>query len=204
MDEAILGFDVRIWPAQIMRAYWPPYRRSMYLIKTSVLAPLSVDQAVWPSLEESISRSNEWLTSIQGSLPLYHNLNDLLNHKYLKKGCTIAVSLLIQNNHDNAAYDTMHNSSRVIPDRVEGDWIKLGYDVADEGLISGLMNCGYDETRVDSVRQYWTPHLNADHLFDLQSLAVEFAEFSNSRVPEHAPFFVYGVYQIRTEPEKGP
>lgn len=72
----------------------------------------------------------------------------------------------------------------------------LGYDVADWGLISGLSNCGFmPEEPVSDYRAKWGPKLNAHHLFDDIEAAYDFAKFTDQRVPEHAPFYVFGVWQ---------
>ena len=85
-----------------------------------------------------------------------------------------------------------------IPPEVHPSWLLLGYDVADEGLLSGLSNCGYDPVYdgLESIRARWGPHLNVFHLFNDHSEAYEFKQFSDRRVEEHAPFYVYGLWLI--------
>lgn len=74
----------------------------------------------------------------------------------------------------------------------------LGYDVGDAGLLSGLMNCGYDEEAAE-LRERFARHLNHHHLFYDRERALHFARLTNERVPEHAPFFVYGLYRLTDE-----
>ena len=198
MDEVILGFDLRDCSTERAAARWPSKHRLAFLIKTDVVAPRSVDRAVWPSLEKSGGDESVRLTSVPGLLPLHHKLSDLeaVHRLNSTETCIIGITLLVQFGHENAAIDTMQKSGRIVPDQLEIGWRLLGYDVADEGLVSGLMNCGYDEETVGGIREHWTPYLNAGHLFDMKTVAFEFAEFSNSRVHEHAPFFVYGIYEV--------
>ncbi len=76
-------------------------------------------------------------------------------------------------------------------------WTLLGYDVADSGFTSGLSNCGYrpDIDDVESLRRDWGPKLNERGLFDALEHADEFRRVSDARIPEHAPFFVFALYE---------
>ncbi len=73
------------------------------------------------------------------------------------------------------------------------DWTLLGYDVADHGLTSGLSNCGYGATEKPDWQQRWARRLNDFGLMMTIDDAEAFAEACDARVPEHAPFFVYGL-----------
>lgn len=79
---------------------------------------------------------------------------------------------------------------------IEGETERLGYDVADEVMTSGLSNCGYSNEERDVVRLCWASRLNRFHLFDDGDEALQFKDFSDARVPEHAPFFVFGIYRL--------
>jgi hypothetical protein len=72
----------------------------------------------------------------------------------------------------------------------------LGYDVADYDLLSGLTNCGYAPEEAASLAPVWAPLLNEWHLFGNPGDATAFAAVAEERVPEHAPFFAYGIYQL--------
>ena len=73
----------------------------------------------------------------------------------------------------------------------------LGYDVADYYLMSGLANCGYSPQEAASLAPAWAPLLNEWHLFGSPVDATAFAAVTAERVPEHAPFFAYGIYLLR-------
>jgi len=79
-------------------------------------------------------------------------------------------------------------------DPASAGWVCLGYDVADAGLLSGLTNCGYTAAEKDALVEDWAAHLNDLHLFGTARAAHRFAEHADRRVPEHAPFYVYGLY----------
>lgn len=72
----------------------------------------------------------------------------------------------------------------------------LGYDVADCDLLGGLANCGYAPEEAASLASALAPLLNEWHLFDNPEDATAFAGVTAERVPEHAPFFGYGIYQL--------
>lgn len=79
------------------------------------------------------------------------------------------------------------------PNNIKEDWKLLGYDVADKYLLSGLMNCGYKK---EGDYNKFKNSLNEYHLFNSINDAKEFKRSTNARVPEHAPFFVYGLWLI--------
>jgi hypothetical protein len=75
-----------------------------------------------------------------------------------------------------------------------------GYDVADYWMLSGLTNCGYkpeEEEEAASPAPVWGPRLNDWHLFADPDDAETFADVMDKRVPEHAPFYAFGLYQLR-------
>jgi hypothetical protein len=79
------------------------------------------------------------------------------------------------------------------PTSLDADWTRLGYDVADGSLLSGLMNCGYDDER-PTLQARFAGLLNEHHLFSDVSGAAEYRLVCDLRVTEHAPFFVFGLY----------
>ena len=73
-------------------------------------------------------------------------------------------------------------------------WLPLGYDVCDSVLASGLLNCGYSDGEQELFANRWGSKVNRWHLFDFAEDAFKFAELTDSRVPEHAPFGVFRLY----------
>jgi hypothetical protein len=81
--------------------------------------------------------------------------------------------------------------------RTLGDgWDLLGYDVATPFLLSGLSNCGYNEQQKNALSRLWLGKLNKVGLLTDLDDAVAFTEVTNRRVPEHAPFLVFGLYEL--------
>jgi hypothetical protein len=90
------------------------------------------------------------------------------------------------------------------PERPERGWDLLGYDVADGAWFCGLSNCAYTPDEPVTLRESWAPELNEHHLFHDREPAFGFVEVTNARVPEHAPFHVYGLYRVRQPPRRAP
>jgi hypothetical protein len=83
-----------------------------------------------------------------------------------------------------------------MPHHGSEDWISLGYDVCDETLTSGLTNCGYAREYTLTYKNEWADRINEWHLIRTVDDAADFARFSDIRVPEHAPFFVFHLYRV--------
>lgn len=85
------------------------------------------------------------------------------------------------------------------PAELAQGWPSLGYDVADNGQISALSDCGYQEDEMKRARASWGSDVNEWGLLSSVQNAVALKDFSNSRVPEHAPFYVYEIFRIGFE-----
>jgi hypothetical protein len=68
--------------------------------------------------------------------------------------------------------------------------------VADAGGISGLANCAYTEEQVRQLGTVWAPRLNSFGLFSNVGDAAAFRQLTDQRVLEHAPFWLYGLWQL--------
>ena len=86
------------------------------------------------------------------------------------------------------------------PEKISPNWTFLGYDVVEGefgGVISGLTNCGYTKDEKKIIKNNgWENDLNSYHLLNSIEVANEFRKFTNKRVSEHAPFYVFGIYLI--------
>ena len=97
---------------------------------------------------------------------------------------------------------TTYRGARLIRPLVRDEaWELLDYDVADQWLLSGLTNCGFDKMTedVEAIRQKYVPALKVYHLFDEIERVAEYKTFSDERMQEHAPFFVFGIWLIKKE-----
>jgi hypothetical protein len=87
--------------------------------------------------------------------------------------------------------------SSAVPKSPPAGWSLLGFDVADSSFLSGLANCGYtDHLVLLEARKNWANRLNEWHLFQEEDAARSFREEVDIRVPEHAPFFVFGLWVL--------
>ena len=82
-----------------------------------------------------------------------------------------------------------------LPDR---RWKFLGFDVGDFSMLSGLTNCGYQGSDHEDAARILPSGVNEHHLITTVADAFAFRTFSDNRVSEHAPFFVYGLWRIPT------
>jgi hypothetical protein len=197
--EALIGFDARTAAA----TPWPAERRRLYLLKEDVEKPLSLDPLVWPNLFgdgmfETLASAPVAAPSWRGpNSPLWEDLGALQallqSTLALPAYDVIAVTRLTQKDYVPSVAGPYGGPTR--PAQRDRAWALLGYDVAD-GAISGLSNCGYSDDEAQAGRARWAPLLNENHLFARVEDAFDFAAYSDARVPEHAPFFVFGLWRI--------
>ena len=215
----LLGFDAReMWLSG--RDAWDEERKQLFLLRLDVEKPLSIDRAVWASVFDKYPAQRPAYIGIweEGWEELRRLEECLDKHKTLlgrfyivaftvmKTVCTsdelaaLAEYLKFLKAGDpcGAARMSGRETGMADPSIVDPQWSSLGYDVADLGLTSALTNMGrLPDEDVDSLRAQWGAQLNSFHLFNHCSQANEFKNYSSRRVPEHAPFFVYGLWLIK-------
>ncbi len=213
-DHTLLGFDARkMWLDAAV--HWPPERRHGFLLRHDADPVLSVDEMVWPSVFQThqligMSPTERQALGVTGperpewigpNLPLWEDLDELTaalaGHGAAPKPTwTIAVTCTAGAAAMEAVpYGPHPGETR--PAAPNDAWTFLGTDVADGSLLSGLTNCGYrDEDFAETSRETWARGLNRYHLFDDRGVADRFRAFSDERIPEHAPFLVYGLWLI--------
>ena len=88
--------------------------------------------------------------------------------------------------------------SKTEPSNIDMAWKFLGFDVSDDDQLSGLSNCGLNESECSrQERENWGKLLNEFHLFSSYEDADRFRIWIDKRVEEHVPFSVYGLYIIK-------
>lgn len=192
----LLGFDARVVDSS---PFWLPGRRQEHLIKSDVQAPRSVDTGVWPSIFDHANESSrpEWIGPLD---PVWENLRALRENlaSIAEPFSLIAITLVrAPDKYSLSSVERLSElSTSVVPAWPEAGWDLYGYDVADTSFLSGLSNCGYDAAMRPQMRSAWGGSLNDNHLFNSAHRASEFARVCDDRIAEHAPFLVYGLWNV--------
>jgi hypothetical protein len=160
---------------------------------------LSVDQKVWKAQCLQPDDPNKW----RGVLNHWSSLEDLRNateasNPEISKSTWLIATTIVWNVLPSEVQDfwLAECIEPTMPSSLPQDSIFLGYDVADRWLLSGLSNCGYASNELAKWRNAWSDKVGDTHLFPDMSDAIEFKARTNKRVPEHAPFFVYGIFRL--------
>lgn len=205
----LLGFDIRLMPEDYVEIRWSQDVRDIFLLRPEIKWPLSVDLSVWPSFFRYWKDSFSFIERIniipvdfrQQALDLWSSLERMKDYffkegKPAQNGLMIAIVLetqqktLLTNEYWGAVLDP------ILPiNMIPTEWLCLGYDVADQYMLSGLSNCGYNVSEKLILQKTWATRLNEYGLFKNLEDAIEFTTLSEQRVPAHAPFYVYSLYQ---------
>ena len=178
--EATIGFDLR---STVPDPSWTVDRRRRFLPRGDVTSVRSVDPLVWvrpPGLPPAPQGEGLW-----------PDLSDLFAAAHALDHAGAMAVRITAFEEDGP---TPENADAIGP--ASGRYDLLGYDVADYGLLGGLTNCGYTPEEAASLEPVWAPLLNKWHLFGNPEDATAFAAVTEKRVPEHAPFFTYGIYLL--------
>jgi len=204
IQEKIIGYDAReYWLT--FRQGWTEQRKQNFLYRLDILKPLSVDTRVWPTIFESEQRPAP--DGRIGFQTCWANLSDLqtavtraFQEKPMRAWRMIAITLVLGRYCQNDEVPWSSRLPPVNPDQLGMDWIFLGYDIADQWMLSALSNCGFlpDLDNVPKLRASCTPRLNKFHLFQNVDDAILFKHFSDQRLKDdHAPCFVFGLWVLK-------
>jgi hypothetical protein len=209
-EETLPGFDAREMSLSALPTLGPGGGRPVqFLLREDLDDVLSADRMVWPSIFKarvSLDRGPElpqpdW---IGPNAPFWEDLNALRNAIPHWHGNEHPFWLIAAMWHSDLGFHKEERLegkilgpylARTTPEHRDRAWRLLGFDVTDPG-ISGLSNCGYDDAEREGLAAEWAHRLNRYHLFDSLEPAFEFRTLTNARVPEHAPFFVIGLWSI--------
>jgi hypothetical protein len=196
--SALLGFDARVAGAD--RPPWDATRRARYLLRPDVTAPASTDRLAWPSVFDlaGAPAPPAWTGANATVWDDLERLRAFVSERWprpVPSHATVAVTWVSDRGFVEAGEAGPYREPTK-PPATAAEWSLLGFDVADGSLLSGLMNCGYDAAEVDDLRVRWGRRLNDHGLFGSIGDALAFRAVTDARVPEHAPFFVYGLYLI--------
>lgn len=190
MNEEILGFQLRLLPSRIPS--WDNERRITFLLREQVATPLSVDEAVWPILDDANERTRVFLDPEEP-------INGLKLHALRREARPNAGSLVAITSTPLVAA-VVREKHRIAPLPRASENLKdlgfhrLGFDVADEYFYSALFNCGFGSEKGDLAKRFGSI-LNEHGLFDFPGDATAYSERADARVRDHAPFRVFGIWQ---------
>ncbi len=205
--EILLGFDARErWFGE--EEPWGAEWITGALLRRDIDKPLSIDRLVWPSIFDFHPELEPRYTGLYGQM--WESLEQLERH--LRQAALTRDHWLVAFAVMPAACDSEQLArsrewgENTSPKQLDSDWQLLGYDVADDSANSSLvtMRAAGDATHPKSLRTRWGPHLNRAHLFADCSQAAEFKRFSDQAIPDHAPFFVYGIWFVRVRGDSFP
>lgn len=176
---------------------WDENRKDNFLLRCDVAGVLSIDTLVWPSaLSDSAVGADGAPVHIGGPEipeyvgpdgPLWEDLEAL--RRFVAKN-----QARIRRPYEIIAFSGLGGACNDLEPR---EWTFLGFDVSDDGGISGLSNCGFTREDRDAMKDHgFSPALNQWHLFTSLDAAEAFSEYSDTRVREHAPFRVITVHRV--------
>lgn len=200
--ERILGYGARtLDPA--LEGLWDTRRRETFLLRPDVRVPLSVDVLVWPSVFTPLASPRDLITAAQGFQAIERDLasfkKQLRDRTPASPYSVVAITLPDIDQGSSSELDSLRQYVAVTsPAVVDVGMVKLGYDVADASLMSALMNCAPPPDKVLAQRREWVPSIKDYHLFADVDAAGRFRDAADRRVPDHAPFFVFGMYRLPT------
>lgn len=184
-DLLYAGADVRVDPSG--DGGWTAERRSTYLLRTDVAFPLSVDPNVWERAPGDRAYPVPWtpVEEVQKRAAALMASKD-----------RVCVAVFAAAAEDPAEEEDLRSRTGAeTPLAVDPSWTFVGFDVADSTETSGLSNCGYG-AELEDLRTAWAPCLNVRGLFRVIEDAFAFRKVTDARVPEHAPFTVYGIWIV--------
>ncbi len=187
-NEVFLWVDLRV-SGDSGAPEWTSQRRIDYLLRDDVKRPLSVDTAVW---ESPLRQGDEMRGPLLWKFQEFDDtFKQCMNNESVWL-IYISISTFYFNKHQKSIFniELIENN----PKSNLSDLKFLGYDVADQFLLSGLTNCQYTNDEATAMIRKWKTKINKYHLLDNMEDAMKYLHETERRVPEHAPFFVYGLY----------
>lgn len=187
MNAYVYGYSIRyLRPDED----WTKQRRSFFLLDESVEIPKSVDANVW----EEVAGQEADSSFGKIRLPCWEDRDEMLKitayNSAHKDKVELTIVVFVEDEEPLPEIVEMNSHDPI--DQPTGFFI--GYDIADDGLISALSNCGFSEhDRIVATDKY-ARYLNRHGLFEDVRIANQFAADSEIRVPEHSPFYVFGLY----------
>jgi hypothetical protein len=194
MEELMIGFDAREMSIDFNQA-WTDDQKQIFILRQDILKPVTVDTWIWKTVFEVADIQLPAYVSLRGDL--WAELSKL--RLFLKSSAITQpywVIAVTQVGTQTELEEWLYYRDVIKPSEVGDSWKFLGYDIAEETLLSGICDMGYREDEGAFARQKYAPHLNQYNLFTDREIAADFAKWSNQRDPGHGPFRLYKLYLI--------
>lgn len=179
------GTDLRQHPGRRDDS-WTRDRRDRYLLSPEVARPLSVERRVWGAVAGHEDPPRPWIAveEVLDRVPVAEPMDAWV---------AVVLGIVAVDAAEAAAIGQTMGADKDLV--VDPGWTFLGFDVAD-GDISGRSNCGYDDAEMLDLRRAWGPKLNDHGLFTELADVLTFRTDTDARIPEHAPFRVFGLWMV--------
>lgn len=221
MNQRLVRFDVRLDKDDYVDAFWDREHRNRFLLRPDIEWPLSVDPLVWPSVFYSgIFRKASNLPYGSIEVPpstddgqYWLNLGQMKHYYEIHKkpassGVFVGIDLFSERSltgevvpyETRAGIQCALTLGHAVPSERPPASELLGYDVADDSWISGLSNCEYSSAEGDQLRPLWASRMNEFGLLRSLEDAMEFRLLSDTRVPDHSPFWIFGIWRMPSPP----
>jgi hypothetical protein len=188
-----LGYEVRDWSAASIEK-WSSGRRAVYLVSERVDRVLSVDCRVWPRWGMVAPGVDENRLAGAGALMSNPVEAERLFDQAIAVGSGGLVLVGFSVEIDpGSVFKTFGVQAALAPPEHLVPRL-LGFDVADAALLSGLSNSGYAPGEMGE----WASQVNSSHLLPGVREAAHFRAFTETRVPEHSPFYVFGIWLLKS------
>jgi hypothetical protein len=192
-----MGYDARRTtpPSQLANN---AYRES-YLYRFDAVNLSSVDTAIWPSVFDAgdgPALPRPAYVGPQGLWSDFHALSRAVEKSTVDVSI-IAIQYVPTAATEKSLFEWLATTEPTTSLDASADWTFIGYDVADRFMVSSLLNCGLGSERHEiRLRDALVKDcVNERHLFRRLTDADSFVAISDDRIREHAPFFVYAVWE---------
>jgi hypothetical protein len=190
ISEHLVGYSVR---SDVADNDWTDERRQRFLIRPEIDLPKSVDSSVW---EDVVPNFVDAVGGFKVPLTCWTDREAMSRaaSQSGKPGVESAISIWCAP-EDLPDWIELTLSPTSTP--ISGEFDRIGFDVADGSMLSGLSNCALNPDELREMRIRFGADVNDDGLFNSFDPAVSFKVACDELIPEHAPFFVYGLYVKR-------
>lgn len=187
-SQILIGYSIR---SLLEDKSWTQDRRQHFLINPNIDLPKSVSTSVWENIDDFIEENDDYSLFLSSygfqdrkELSRLSCYNKMQTDKIMVRSCL----------HYLHFVPTFVWALGMLPYQDDDGFFFMGYDIADGGMTSGLFNCGYNTDELKYCKERYFSSLNHHGLFESFDIALDFLHYTNKRVEDHAPFYIYSLY----------